>query len=48
MKGGSITVNYDYQRKGGLWSSHARSFFIESILLEYPIPKIFLYASIDL
>jgi hypothetical protein len=44
----SITVNEDYQRKGGLWTSQARSFFIESILLEYPIPKIFLYAKVDL
>lgn len=43
-----IIVNEDYQRKGGLWTSQARSFFIESILLEYPIPKIFLYAKVDL
>lgn len=44
----SIVVNEEYQRKGGLWTSQARSFFIESILLEYPIPKIFLYAKVDL
>lgn len=44
----SIVVNEDYQRKGGLWTPQARSFFIESILLEYPIPKIFLYAKVDL
>lgn len=48
LNAGSIIVNSDYQRKGGLWTSTARSFFIESILLEYPIPKIFLYANVDL
>lgn len=43
-----ITVNDDYQRNAGIWSAYARSFFIESILLEYPIPKIFLYSKVDL
>ena len=43
-----ITVNDEYQRNAGIWASYARSFFIESILLEYPIPKIFLYSKVDL
>lgn len=43
-----ITVNDDYQRNAGIWAAYARSFFIESILLEYPIPKIFLYSKVDL
>lgn len=43
-----IIVNEQYQRKDGLWSSQAKSFFIESILLEYPIPKLYLYAKLDL
>lgn len=43
-----ITVNEEYQRNSGIWASYARSFFIESILLEYPIPKIFLYSKVDL
>jgi hypothetical protein len=43
-----IRVNDEYQRNAGIWSPHARSFFIESILLEYPIPKIFLYSKVDL
>lgn len=43
-----ITVNDEYQRNSGIWASYARSFFIESILLEYPIPKIFLYSKVDL
>ena len=43
-----IVVNTDYQRKDGLWTSQARSFFIEFILLEFPIPKLYLYARLDL
>ena len=43
-----ITVNDDYQRNSGIWGPYARSFFIESILLEYPIPKILLYSKVDL
>lgn len=43
-----IRVNDEYQRNAGIWASYARSFFIESILLEYPIPKIFLYSKVDL
>ena len=43
-----IIVNTEYQRNEGLWNNPARSFFVESILLEYPIPKIFLYARLDL
>lgn len=45
---GKIIVNDEYQRNVGLWTSQAKSFFIESILLEYPIPKIYLHARIDL
>jgi len=43
-----IIVNDEYQRNVGLWTSQAKSFFIESILLEYPIPKIYLHTRIDL
>ncbi|MEA1834077.1 DUF262 domain-containing protein [Methylobacterium durans] len=43
-----ITVNRDYQRNPQIWKGEARSFFIESILLGYPIPKMFLYSKIDL
>lgn len=45
---GKIKVNQDYQRKVGLWTSQARSYFIESILLEFPIPKLYLHARLDL
>jgi hypothetical protein len=45
---GSIIVNEQYQRNVGLWTAQAKSFFIESILLEFPIPKLYLHARIDL
>jgi hypothetical protein len=32
----------DYQRKAGLWSLETKSKFIESLILGYPIPMIFL------
>ncbi|MCA1458615.1 DUF262 domain-containing protein [Bradyrhizobium sp. BRP22] len=48
LKANKITINDDYQRNSGLWSSLAKSYFIESILLEFPIPKLFVYAKIDL
>ncbi|PZQ18968.1 MAG: DUF262 domain-containing protein [Ancylobacter novellus] len=48
LNDGLINVNDDYQRNAGIWASYARSFFIESILLQYPIPKIFLYSKVDL
>lgn len=43
-----IVVNDEYQRNVGLWTAQARSFFIESILLEYPIPKLYLHVRLDL
>lgn len=48
LNDGVIKVNDEYQRNSGIWAAYARSFFIESILLEYPIPKIFLYSKVDL
>lgn len=43
-----IIVNDEYQRNTGLWTAQARSFFIESILLEFPIPKLYVHAKLDL
>src|SRR5688572_30276408 len=43
-----IIVNRDYQRDDRVWSSYVRSYFIESILLEYPIPKIYLYVKYNI
>lgn len=45
---GSVSVNHDYQREENVWNSFMKSYFIESIILGYPIPKIFLYVNFDL
>lgn len=45
---GTISVNHDYQREENVWNTFMKSYFIESILLGYPIPKIFLYVNYDL
>lgn len=48
LNANKIIINPDYQRNSGLWTSQAKSYFIESILLGFPIPKLFIYSKIDL
>lgn len=48
MKLNEIRVNRDYQRSEKVWPPAARSFLIETILLDYPIPKLLLSQHIDL
>lgn len=43
-----ITVNRDYQRTNRVWPPAARSFLVETILLGYPIPKIYMSQVTDL
>ena len=43
-----IIVDRTYQRSAQVWPHAARSFLIESILLGYPIPKLYLYQQTDL
>lgn len=45
---GEIIVNRDYQRNEDVWSPSARGSFIETLLLAYPIPKLYLYQRTDL
>ena len=47
MKRREIVINRDYQRSPKVWPPQARSFFIETILLDYPIPKLSLYQITD-
>jgi Protein of unknown function DUF262 len=47
MQRGEITVNREYQRSDKVWPDVARSFLIETILMNYPIPKLFLYQITD-
>jgi hypothetical protein len=44
MERREIVVNKDYQRSDQVWPDAARSFLIESILLGFPIPKIYLHS----
>jgi hypothetical protein len=44
---GKIQVNWDYQRSDQVWPASAQSFLIESILLNFPIPKLFLHQKTD-
>lgn len=43
-----LQVNQLYQRSDKVWPPAARSFLIESIILGYPLPKIFLFQKTDL
>jgi hypothetical protein len=43
-----IVVNKNYQRSDQVWPDIARSFLIESILLGFPIPKIYHHSITDL
>ena len=36
----TLVINKDYQREGGIWVPNARTYFIDTILNEYPFPKI--------
>jgi len=42
-----IIVNRDYQRSDKVWPPAARSFLIETILLNYSMPKLSLYQVTD-
>ena len=43
-----IIVNRNYQRSDKVWPPAAKSFLIETILLNYPIPKLSLFQKTDL
>src|SRR5262245_10556809 len=48
MERHEIIVNKNYQRSDQVWPDVARSFLIESILLGFPIPKVYLHSKTDL
>lgn len=47
FKSKTLIVNKDYQRGGGLWPNAAKSYFIDTIIRDYPFPKIYFHESID-
>jgi hypothetical protein len=42
-----LVVNTDYQRGGGLWPTSAKSYFIDTILKDFPFPKVYFHERID-
>jgi hypothetical protein len=42
-----LTVNTDYQRGAGLWPPSAKSYFIDTIINEFPFPKVYFHELID-
>ena len=48
MKERKIVVNHDYQRSGKIWPPSAKSYFIDTLILGFPIPKIYIYEHTDL
>lgn len=45
---GSIKVDTNYQRTDKVWPEKAKQYLIETVILGYPIPKLFLHQKIDL
>ena len=48
MDRNEIIVNRTYQRSDQVWPEVAKSFLIESVLLGFPMPKIYLHSRTDL
>jgi hypothetical protein len=42
-----LVVNRDYQRGSGIWPSGPSSYFIDTILENYPFPKIYMYEFVN-
>jgi len=43
-----LTINRSYQRNQGLWPQNSRSYFIDTLLNEFPFPKIVIRQIVDL
>lgn len=48
FKQGLIKVDTNYQRTDKIWPLQAKQYLIESVILGYPIPKLFLHQQIDI
>lgn len=42
-----LVVNPEYQRGGGLWPPAAKSYFIDTILKDFPFPKVYFHERVD-
>lgn len=43
----TLVVNSEYQRGGGLWPQAAKSYFIDTILRDFPFPKVYFHELVD-
>lgn len=44
----TLVPNKEYQRGSGLWPPSAKSYFIDTILKEFPFPKVYFHERLDL
>jgi len=42
-----LIVNEEYQRGGGLWPTSAKSYFIDTIVKDFPFPKVYFHERLD-
>lgn len=47
LEANKIQVNWDYQRSEEVWPAAAQGFLIESILMGFPVPKLYLHQQTD-
>lgn len=47
LERGDIVINRDYQRSDQVWPLMAKSYLIETMILDYPVPKLFLHQTFD-
>ena len=43
-----LVPNKEYQRGAGLWPASAKSYFIDTILKEFPFPKVYFHERLDM
>lgn len=48
MVDNELTINRSYQRSSGLWPHNARAYFIDTVLNEFPFPKVVVRQIVDL
>ncbi len=48
MKSGDLIANRTYQRGTGLWPDNARSYFIDTVLNDFPFPKVVIRQIVDI
>ena len=47
FKSRALVVNPEYQRGGGLWPVAAKSYFIDTIINDFPFPKVYFHEHLD-